>query len=613
MKHDVNGYYLKANHSSDMPRHIMVLDTETRSSLLDYGNLLTMKIAWTARCRVAYSGRIESEEWRAWQSSFDLLDYIEGEAPRDSVLWLFGNNIFFDLQAMGFFRDFTSRSWQLEFVYDSQTTYMLVIKKERFTIKALSVTNYWSASIRELGVLLGRHKAECDFDTVSGDDLLCYCFRDTEIALDIMERFFLFIRDADLGAFRLSRAAQSYGSFRHRFMKRKIMRHDDDDVRPLEEAAYMGGRVEAYRIGELPGGPFTCFDINSMYPFIMSTYRLPTRCCDYFEGLSPSDAIDILLEHSCIAEVTIETEEPLYAWKYDGKVFFPVGRFDTFLCTEGLRQAILRGHLVAVKRLAAYEDDIVFKDYIDFFYSLRMIAKSSGDMVTDRMAKLLMNSLYGKLAQRRPIVISNKRVKADDYYRFEAFDMVTRSTFITTRLFHREIVSAGDELVPGAVCAIPAHITEYGRMMLWDIQEKVGREKVLYCDTDSIFIADTPDDALGYPVSPGKLGALSRKWTTRRLVIAGCKSYENDDSIVMKGVPREAERIAEGLWRYTYWPGQKTHLNERIDDGYLSRTVDKRVGLPYDKGSVDERGNVTPWRLPDLLASDERFLLESPP
>ncbi|MCJ7746032.1 MAG: hypothetical protein MUP40_07095, partial [Actinobacteria bacterium] len=255
----------------------------------------------------------------------------------------------------------------------------------------------------------------------------------------------------------------------------------------------------------------------------------------------------------------------------------------------------------------------VFREYIDFFYSLRLKAKASGDPVTERMAKLLMNSLYGKLAQRRPVEISNTAVKADDYYRFEVFDMVTRSMFITTRLFHREIVTAGDELVKGAVVAIPAHITEYGRMMLYDIQERIGRDKVLYCDTDSVFIEDRPVHSIPYPVEQNTIGALSKKWTTARLSIYGAKSYENDDSRVMKGIPAEAEQIAEHLWRYTYWPGQKTHLIERIDDGYLQRTVDKRVGLPYDKGSVDFDGKVTPWRLPDLLQSGESFLLSSQP
>lgn len=607
--HDVPGHYLKRNHSTELPTRILVLDTETTPTIEADGIAQRFRLGWTALCRVSSWGRIVEEEWRYWTHPVPLLEYIEKSCPRDGTLWMFANNIFFDLQALGFFRDFTREGWELDFSYDSQVTYMLIIKRGRYTLKALSVSNYWAASTREIGEMLGEPKLEVDFETSSEADLSIYCFRDTEIALDAMAAYFELVRIRDLGSFRLSRAAQSYAAFRHRFMGERIYCHEDQEIRDLECLAYEGGRTEAYRIGEVQGGPFICLDVNSMYPHIMRNYRLPVKCVDYRTDLSLDEAAAFLVDYSMIAEVEIETDEPIYSWKHEGKAIFPVGRFTTYLCTEGIRQALMRGHAKRIVRAAFYRDAIVFREYIDYFWKMRQEAKERGDRIMDRMAKLLMNSLYGKLAQRRPIVVSDTMIEEDDYYRMEIYDLPERVNTVTTRMFHREIITEGEELVDSAVVAIPAHITEYGRMLLYSIQENVGRENVLYCDTDSVFIPTSALHLLSYPIQEGRLGALSRKWTSERLVINGAKDYETDHTVVMKGIPETAEMIGPRMWQYTFWPGQRSHLAKRIDDRYVQREITKVLDRPYDKGRVNDDGTVSPWILPDLLSSSDLDLL----
>ena len=606
---DIPGHYLKRNHEQSLPRRILVLDTETTGTVEAEGIAQRFRLGWTVLARLSPRARVESEEWRYWNHPVPLLEYLEDSCPRDGTLWVFANNVYFDLQALGFFHDFTVRGWQLEFVYDSQSSYMLVIHRDRYTMKVLSVSNYWTASTRELGSLLGEEKLDVDFETSSPDELAVYCFRDTEIAFDAMLRYFALIRERDLGSFRLSRAAQAYAAYRHRFMRERVYCHLDPEVRELEALAYAGGRTEAYFIGEAPGGPFACYDVNSMYPFIMRNYRLPVKCVDYRTDVPLDDAVALLADYSMIAEVELETDEPLYAWKYGGKIVFPVGQFTTYVCTEGLRQGLIRGHVKRIVRAAFYRDAIVFREYVDHFWKMRSEAKLRGDLIMNRMAKLLMNSLYGKLAQKRPIVTSDTWIESDDYFRLEVYDYPERKNTITTRMFHREITTEGDELVPSAVVAIPAHITEYGRMLLYDLQEKVGRENVLYCDTDSLFVPARIRVGDFYPVQEGKLGALSRKWTSEELTIYGAKDYQTEEMKVLKGIPPDAELIGPRTWQYTYWPSQRLHMQKRIDDRYVQREVVKHLDRPYDKGRVNVDGSVSPWKLPELLESDELYLM----
>lgn len=609
MKHDVHGHYLKANHARDLPRTVLVLDTETTGTAEAEGVAHRFRLGWSVLCKLSRRGRPQSEEWRYWTHAVPLLEYIEDSAPRDGTLWVFANNVFFDLQALGFFHDFTLRGWELEFLYDSATSYMLIIHRDRYTLKALSVSNYWAASTKALGSMLGEEKLEVDFTSASEEELCIYCFRDAEIALDAMLRYIAIVQERNLGSFRLSRAAQSYAAYRHRFMKHRIYVHDDPEIRELESLAYMGGRVEAYRVGPVSGGPFACYDVNSMYPFIMRGYRLPAKCVDYHTDLRVGDVAGALAEYSMIAEVELDTEEPLYAYRCHGRIIFPVGRFTAYLCTEGLRQALMRHHVRRVVRAAFYTDAVLFREYIDAFYKMRLEAREAGDAVIDKLAKLLMNSLYGKLAQRRPVVVKDVPSKADEYYRLESLDYETNEPIIVMRLFHREIVTIGEEIAPQSVVAIPAHITEYGRMLQYEIQERIGRSRVLYCDTDSVFLRDPGTDEIGYPVDAEKLGALSKKWSSETLTIHGAKDYETDADVVVKGVPAGAEVVGEREYLFTYWPGQRTHMRKRIDDRYVLREVVKRLDRPYGKGRVNADGSVSPWTLPDFLSSDDLSLL----
>lgn len=605
MKRDVPGHYLKRNHSRSVPSRIMVLDTETTASVDELGEAHRYRLGWSVVVNLDEKGRPAAECWRYCTSAADMIDLIERSVGRDVPLWLLGNNIYFDLQAMGFFRAFTDRGWTLRFFYDSATTYILIIEKGRHCIKALSVTNYWSASIRDLGMLLGLPKIDVDFTSATDDELCIYCFRDTEIALEAMLKYISIVVDGDLGAVRLSRAAQSYAAYRHRFMHRPLFIHADADIRSLESAAYMGGRTESYRIGSVSGGPFTCYDVNSMYPFIMSRYRLPYRCVDYWGPLSASDVVGALLEYGMIAEAELDTDEPLYAYRLKGKIIFPIGRFTTYLCTEGLRQAALRGHLKGVTRAAFYLEDVLFRSYIDELYAMRVQARQRGDATTGKLLKLLMNSLYGKLAQRRPIVVSDEPYDGNDYFYRESLDYDTGDTIIESTLFHRKRLMIGDELCPSSVPSVPAHITEYGRMLLYDVQERIGREHVVYCDTDSVFVDAAVSDKVGYPVDPNRLGALSRRWTTDRLVIYGAKDYMTDNDVVVKGIPPDAEEVAPREYVFSYWPSQRAHMKRGIDDRYIIRTTVRNLNRAYDKGKVNADGSVSPWKLPDLLRSDD--------
>ncbi|GAJ11499.1 unnamed protein product, partial [marine sediment metagenome] len=248
-------------------------------------------------------------------------------------------------------------------------------------------------------------KLDVDFGTVSDEQLKTYCRRDVEIIKTVMLQYIDFIESHDLGKFSLTRAAQSFAAYRHRFMDTKINIHTDQDIIDLEQNAYIGARCECFRFGIQEAGPFLSLDINSMYPYVMKMFRYPCRLINYRKNVPLDLAKDILLKFACVADVHLETDVPVYAVKHEQRVSFPVGSFRTFLCTGGLQEAMTRGHLKKIYRMSVYQKDDLFTQYVDFFYNLRSESKQENNPVYVRMLKLFLNSLYGKFAQWQPETI----------------------------------------------------------------------------------------------------------------------------------------------------------------------------------------------------------------
>ena len=88
--------------------------------------------------------------------------------------------------------------------------------------------------------------------------------------------------------------------------------------------------------------------------------------------------------------------------------------------------------------------------------------------------------------------------------------------------------------------AIAAHITENARMELWKLILAVGRDKVLYCDTDSIIIHSSDMAVVEKWIHPTDMGAVKIQDRFGELRIDGAKNYRTDKFKHIKGIPESA-------------------------------------------------------------------------
>lgn len=596
---------LRKNHRKAMPSRVVYLDTETKIHKLTNEEQHRMKLAWTCYVEKRYRGGADTEIWREWHSTYGLCEYLTSLARPETTLHILGHNIFFDLQCSDFYAYFTKWGWLLDFVYEGGGSYILVIHKDKRHIKALSTTNWFDASIKQLGKMIGLEKLEVDFDTTPDGELSLYCRRDVEIIKRVMEEYYQFLTSHDLGRFSLTKASQAFTAYRHRFMTKQIYIHASDDVVDLERSAYAGGRVECFSFGEQDGGPFLSMDINSMYPYIMKNVPLPRRLADY-RKVPPLDIVVEWIRQGCVvAECLVKTDEPIYAVKRDGKIFFPVGEFTTFLCSPCLQTAIDRDHLQDINRAAFYEADYLFREYVDFFYALKSQYKRDNNPIYELMTKKFLNSLYGKFAQWQPVTNDKKDLTHDGYYRLESIDLVSGEREIEYKLFNTIVTQTGKRPGRNSLIAISAHITEWSRYLLYSIIEGIGIDRVLYCDTDSVKIRKRDLDSVRYPIHTDRLGALKIEKEFERLTLWGPKHYLTENERKIKGVPLEAHELGEHWFEYFNWPKQKTHMHRQITRFYFRDHVEKCCAPFYDKGVVLENGKIIPITLQESPAYDD--------
>lgn len=588
---------IRKNHQKTLPSRVLYFDTETRTQREGIITKHRMDIAWSCFTRYNKNGDEIVSKWTFHNSPYLFCEYITELTQHKKTLYIMTHNAFFDLQVSDFFYYFTKWGWILDFYYEQGLTYILCIRKEDKTIKVVSTTNFFDTSVKALGKMLNLPKLDVTFGDVTPEDLSKYCKRDVEIIKKAMEFYYAFLREHDLGKFCMTKASQAMHAFRHRFMYSKIYIHENQEIKDFERLAYFGGRTECFFIGEPEGGPFVSLDVNSMYPYCMKNYFVPTKLVNYRENVPLDLAEDILKTFCVVAEVDINTDVPIYCTRDHGKLIFPIGRFKAHLCTEGLKIALQRGHALQIRRLAVYQRAKIFDDYIDYFYYLKSEYKKQGDKIMERMSKLFLNSLYGKFAQKIAIEDQQEDVTFDGYFRRETLDLVTGKTEIEYKLMNKRVVLWGEEDGKNSFTAISAHITETARLVLWKIVEDIGYDNVLYCDTDSVKIRQSALHNLTYPLDKLKLGALDVEEKFEYFNIKGPKSYETEHIRKLKGVPSKAEQINDNTFKYPSFLGQKSHMQKQITRFFIMRDTVKTVGSTYDKGVVLPNGKVEPIEL----------------
>ena len=258
---------------------------------------------------------------------------------------------------------------------------------------------------------------------------------------------------------------------------------------------FYGGRTEALRLGAI--GEAECWDIASSYP--ASFLAAPAR--------------DDLLQLEVTVSRALATGPCPFPLRREGKLIFPVGTFTTwtfrsnyerfYAAHSGIARArILRRIPVDLSWVRAVGQDLMAPAY-----ALRAKAKQS-DPPMAYVAKILLNSIYGRLAVRSA------------FERFHILDRVPEGRGYWPIGGGRYVASSKTERESPGNYLFAAWVTDNARARLYDCMRQIPADSLYYCDTDSVFCAPG-----AFPFAAGKgLGDWNLEGAGQ-LTVRGLKDY----------------------------------------------------------------------------------------
>ena len=211
-----------------------------------------------------------------------------------------------------------------------------------------------------------------------------------------------------------------------------------------------------------------------------------------------------------------------------------------------------------------------------------------------RLCKYMLNALYGKFGEKKVIKETYDTDTSRKYWREEVIDTVRGGTWVYTYLMNKLTVEHSEGEGDKSIVSIAAHVTDNARMTLWYLINSVGRERVLYCDTDSVIIRRDDMQYVRWPISDTDLGSVKVERVYHDLEIWGAKNYHAREGRKLKGVPDKAIEVRPGVYVYDQFARQKTSLRDGNPRGVVVRQVVKKIVPQYDKGEVNKDGTVVP-------------------
>lgn len=395
------------------------------------------------------------------------------------------------------------------------------------------------ASVKQLGKIinipkldppdyLGKREPQTDEEW---EYMKRYNIRDSYISMRFME----FLQDSynDLGAdLKITVASTSMDCFRRTSLSEFWKQEPKDNILNCYDS-YYGGRTEAFERGlfsEDNYGKIKVYDVNSLYPFCLSNFKFPHPKKSYIkEKISHEDYLTFEgvghFKINCPKDMHI----PLLPVRTD-KLIFPTGKIEGNYDFYSIRKAIKEGYEVeSTGKGLIYEHRFnPFKPHIKKLYNKRKELKKAGSSM-QLVVKLIMNSFYGKFAYK--YMDKEFLGTADDV-------MLTaeENTIIPTS--DREIfriLKSDSSYIPNYVFPIYAlHTTALARGVMYDHFKHIGKDRVLYSDTDCIFTTRNIDSSLD-------LGGLEHENTFNEVMIIKPKFYggvtkESGDVVKIKGI-----------------------------------------------------------------------------
>ena len=305
-----------------------------------------------------------------------------------------------------------------------------------------------------------------------------YLKADCVLLYDILIEYRRRLEDKIGGRLALSIAGCAMKTFQMKHLKQELPSGSETSDR-VSRDAYYGGRVEVFKKALPSGASATLYDVNSMYPWAMIQEQ-PIKLVGYKTGKNYIPNLNCIGFVKCRVEVPHDIHIPVLPYRQAGKLIFPTGTFHGTWTTVELKRALSFGvHITRHYESVWFQGGYPFLSYVRELYHYRNKGAANWDVVMDVIAKLLLNSFYGKFGSHKERETIHVRPPLEQVI---AREMTPMDSPIPCPVFCEHIEVNNDYMLPH----ISAWITALSRVRWHEGASSVPYNSLCYGDTDSL-------------------------------------------------------------------------------------------------------------------------------
>ena len=337
----------------------------------------------------------------------------------------------------------------------------------------------------------------------------------------------------------------AFAIYRMKYLKNyKIPNITGELYRNLKKS-YTGGSVDVYKpIGE----NIKRYDVNSLYPTVMSEFPSPVGEIKKFKG----DILKYETNPFGFFFVNIKTPDNLdipilqtrIKTKNNGiRTVSALGEWSGWYFSEEIFNAIKYGYKIKIIWGYLFEKEYIFKDYVNDLYEIKKNSEKGSSDYT--ISKLLLNSLYGRFGmspdkEYHEIIKGSYEIgKFITNSKLTIKDSIELDNNIELISYIKKNENEEDFTFNNINVSIASSITSYARIKMSEIKLNYSNN-IYYSDTDSIDLdIKLPDKYIS-----SNLGDYKHEKNFKKIVYIAPKVYaaitdENKEYIVIKGYKNE--------------------------------------------------------------------------
>lgn len=612
-------HYLRANHQVSTPKSVLYLDTETRVIPGSDPEVQALRL-WAARHTDRHPTRTGRQEsvTNHGVNTRELVQWIESRFIGRQTIWGFAHNLSFDLVTTRLPLALIGSGWTITDAAVGGRAPWMRLRKGSNRLTLADSGSWFPQPLQEIGNLMGITKPPLPSSGDSKSVWLARCLSDVDILATAMDQLMGWWDDNELGRFTITGAACGWNAYRHVSTVQRVVIDPSPAEVQADRLALHGGRRGVWRVGDIRMGRLLELDFTAAYPRVAAELALPVRRSVGFDSLRPDDYRLRSSRWGVIAEVEVETEQPLYPVRWSGATWYPVGRFKCHLAGPEIAEAARLGVLRAIGPGHVHQLGHAMMPWARWCLATQNGEIEDTPPAARLAAKQWGRSVIGKWASHSFVRTELGPSPVAGWGYEEGWDHAsgTRGGMVDIggRRWWVAAAAEPDNAYPGVAAWVESEV----RLRLSRVLAALGSAGPIQCDTDGLIVTaeslvrwaieqadgnrvDMTDDQwisaacgmLNELVSPLTI-RVKRSYDSARVL--GPQHVETPTERRFSGLPKHATRKGENTYTGKIWPKLQWQMGNGDDRGYVRPDITSVIEGPFANGWVLSTGEVVPCR-----------------